>query len=120
MTAIRIVCTFDAAGAAEALMRLLAAEQHDVVISKGRQSLTELPAARSAKEAVVLIWSKDAHGVQYMRDWAAAIEPARLIEITRATISAPVGRRAPTIDFTSWRGERGGRAWNALKERLRQ
>lgn len=120
MTAIRIICTFDAADAAEALMRLLAAEQHDVAISKGRQSLTELPAARSAKEAVVLIWSKDAHGAQYMRDWAAAIAPARLIEITRAGVSAPAGRRAPTIDFTSWRGERGGRAWNALKDRLRQ
>ena len=119
MTTIRIVCSFDASGTAEALMRLLTAEQHDVTISKGRQSLAELPAARTAKEAVVLIWSKEAHGAQYLRDWAGAIDSARLIEIARAPAAAPTGRRAPIIDFTNWRGERGGRAWNALNERLR-
>jgi hypothetical protein len=119
MTAIRIVCTFDAASTAEALMRLLTAEQHDVRISKGRQSLADLPAARAAKEAVVLIWSKEAPGAQYMRDWAEAIDASRLIELARAPSSPRSSRRAAVIEFTSWRGERGGKAWNALKDRLR-
>lgn len=120
MTAIRIVCTFDAAGTAETLMRLLTAEEHDVTLSKGRQSLTDLAAARTAREAVVLIWSQDAPGAHYMHEWAGAIEPARLIEISRAAVSPRSARRAPVIDFAHWRGERGGKAWNALKDRLRQ
>jgi hypothetical protein len=120
MTAIRIVCSFDAAGTAEALMRLLAAEQHDVSLSKGRQSLGDLAAARTSREAVVLIWSQDAQGMHYMHEWAAAIEAGRLIEIARAGSGPRASRRAPAIDFSQWRGERGGKAWNALADRLRQ
>ena len=120
MTTIRIVCTFDASGAAETLARLLAAEQYEVAISRGRQSLEHLPAAKNAQEAVILIWSKDAPSAQYMREWADAIEPARLVEIGRAPNWPHAPRRAPVIDFTNWRGERGGKAWHALKDRLRQ
>ena len=50
MTAIRIVCSFDAADLADTLMRLLAAEQHDVRLSRGRQSQAELPEARAARK----------------------------------------------------------------------
>ena len=120
MTAIRIVCSFDAAETAETLMRLLTAEQHDVRICKGRQSLAELPTARNAKEAVLLIWSKEARGAQYMRDWCDATDAARLIEIARAPSWPRNARRAPVVDFTHWRGERGGKAWAAMKDRLRQ
>lgn len=119
MTAIRIVCSFDAADLADTLMRLLAAEQHDVRLSRGRQSLAELPEARSAKEVVLLIWSKEAPGAHYMREWANAIEPARLVELIRGGMRPACGRRAPVLDFTTWRGERGGKAWHALKDRLR-
>lgn len=120
MTTIRIVCTLDAAATAETLMRLLVAEQHDVCISKGRQSLLDLPAARGAKEAVVLIWSKDARYAQFILDWADATEPARLIELARAAAAPRRTRKAAPIEFSTWRGERGGKAWAALKERLRQ
>lgn len=121
MKAVRIVCTFDAAGVADALMRVLAAEQNDVRISKGRLSLQDLPAARDAQEAVILIWSLGAPGSEYIQDWADAIPPARLVEIAR-TPSWPESkrRRAPVIDFTRWRGERAGKAWDQLKGRLRQ
>lgn len=118
MTAIRIVCTLDAEPTAETLMRLLTAEQHDVCISKGRQSLLDLPAARTANEAVLLIWSKEARYAHFIQDWANTIEPARLIELSRAP-GARRARKAPVIDFSTWRGERGGKAWGALKERLR-
>jgi len=30
-----------------------------------------------------------------------------------------VDRKAPVIDFSAWRGERGARPWNALNDRLR-
>lgn len=119
MTTIRIVCSFDAADLADALMRLLTAEQHDVRLSRGRQSQAELPEARTAKEVVLLIWSKEAPGAHYMRAWADAIEPARLVELGRGGVRPPCKRRTPVIDFTAWRGERGGKAWHALKDRLR-
>jgi hypothetical protein len=119
MTALRIVCSFDAAGTAETLSRLLAAEQYDVRVSTGRQSLAELQHAREAQDIVVLIWSKAAPSTHYMREWAALIDPARLIEISRAAGWPRSVRRAPVIDFAAWRGERGGKAWGALNDRLR-
>ena len=54
-----------------------------------------------------------------MRAWADAIDPARLIELARGGVRPPCKRRAPVLDFTTWRGERGGKAWHALKDRLR-
>lgn len=119
MTAVRIVCTHDAKKLAETLARLLGAEGDDVRISYGRQSLEALPAAREAKEAVLLIWSYDAPSAHYMLEWADAIAPERVAEIARAAGWPRTKRCAPVIDFASWRGERGGRAWNALAERLR-
>lgn len=119
MTAIRIVCTLDADETAGTLLRLLTAEQHDVRVSMGRQSLLELPAARNAKEAVIVIWSKESRGAQCLVDWCEATGPARLIELARG--GSPRGvRKTPPIEFSAWRGERGGKAWGALKERLRQ
>ena len=94
MSAIRIVCTFDAEKTAETLARVLAAETHDVRVSMGRASLHELPEARSAQEAVILIWTLDARGAQYMRDWCDAIDPARLIELARAPTWPRSKRRA--------------------------
>lgn len=120
MATVRIVCTHDAAQIAEDLARRLGAEGDDVRITKGRQSLEALPAAREAKEAVLLIWSYDAPSAHYMLEWAKAIPPERLAEIARATgWPERTNRKAPVIDFSAWRGERGGRAWNMLSERLR-
>ncbi|MGH6950225.1 MAG: hypothetical protein ACREH4_05100, partial [Vitreimonas sp.] len=119
MTDIRIVCTHDAVKLADVLMRLLGAEQHQVCLLVGRQSLTELEAAKTARDAVILIWSPNAPSQHYMREWARHIPPARLIEIARAAGWPHDERRAPVIDFIAWRGQRNSRAWSSLKERLR-
>lgn len=116
---IRITCTHDALKFAETLARLLEAEQHVVRLTFGRQSLAPLEAAKTANEAVILIWSNNAPAQHYMLEWARAIPPARLVEIACAHGWPRFERRAPVIDFTMWRaGDRGARAWGALVERL--
>lgn len=119
MPSVRIVCTFDALTTAETLARILGAELYDVRISYGRSSMSDLEDARSAREAVVLIWSYDAPGAHYMLEWATGVEPSRLVEIARAPGYPRITRKSPVIDFSAWRGERGGRAWHMLAERLR-
>lgn len=118
MINIRIVCTHDALKFAEMLRRLLEAEQHRVQLSYGRQALHDLTDARAAQDAVVLIWSPDARSQTYMLEWARSIDAARLVEVARGSDWPQTKRRAPVIDFTPWRGERGARAWKALNERL--
>lgn len=120
MINIRIVCTHDAVGFAETLARLLSAEDHLVRLHYGRHSLHELESARAGTDAVVLIWSKDAPSQHYMLEWLRGMDPTRMIEVARAP-SAPVraDRRAPVIDFSNWRGDRGSRPWGALNERLK-
>ncbi len=119
MLEIRIVCTHDALKFAADLMRLLDAEQYSVRISHGRQTGNQLAQGRDEKNAVLLIWSADARSQTYMQDWARAIAPARLIELARGPGAPRLDHHAPVIDFSSWRGERGSRAWNTLSERLR-
>ncbi len=119
MIDIRIVCTHDAAKVAEMLMRLLEAEQHIVRLTVGRQAYHDLEANQDAEEAVLMIWSAAAPGQEYMLAWAERTAPERLVEISRALGAPKINRQAPIIDFSNWRGERGGRAWNALNERLR-
>jgi hypothetical protein len=119
MIDIRIVCTHDAIKLAEMLMRLLEAEQHQVRLLPGRQSLADLEAAKASHDAVLLIWSANAPSQHYMREWARNIPAARLIELARAPGWPQGERKAPVIDFIAWRGERGARAWNSLNERLR-
>jgi hypothetical protein len=119
MSSIRIVCTHDALATAETLARILGALLFDVRVSYGRASLGDLEAAREEREAVLLIWSYDAPGTHYMREWLHAIESKRLIEIACAPGWPRTPKRAAPIEFSKWRGERGGRAWVALEERLR-
>ena len=120
MTDVRIICAHDGVKTAQALMRLLEAEQHKVELCYGRPSLDHLEAARGAREAVILIWSLDAPSALYMLTWMQSIEPTRLIEIAR-TRRWPNSetRLGVVIDFSAWNGERGGPAWRALTERLR-
>jgi hypothetical protein len=119
MIDIRIVCTHDAVTFAETLARLLGAEQHQVRVSYGRQSLHNLDAARALGEAVMLVWSYDAPSQHYMLEWARSIDPTRLVEVARAPGAPRLDRRAAVIDFANWRGERGARSWTALNDRLR-
>ncbi len=115
-----IVCTYDAQKFAETLTRLLEAEQHAVRLHCGRlQALGALEGAISEKTAIVLVWSADAPSQHYMLEWAQAIPASRLVEVARAPGAPRLNRNAPVIDFTQWRGERGGRAWAILSERLR-
>jgi hypothetical protein len=115
----RIVCTHDALKMAETLMRLLAAEGRSVRLSFGRQALAALEGARAERDAVVLIWSPNARSQTYMIEWAHKIDPSRLIELACIADPPKLQRKAPAIDFAKWRGERGGRAWDTLNERLR-
>jgi len=118
MIGIHIVCTHDAVKVAETLTRLLEAEEHAVRVSYGRQSIADLQSAKTSQDAVVLIWSANAPSQHYMLEWSRQIPSARLIEIARAPGWPRSTRKAPVIDFATWRGERGGRAWHALTERL--
>lgn len=119
MIDIRTVCTHDGRKLANTLVRLLEAEQHQVRLTFGRQSLLELEAAAAARDAVLIIWSPDAPSQTYMHEWARNIDPSRLVEIALAPGWPRIERKAPVIDFTTWRGERGARPWNALNDRLR-
>lgn len=119
MIDITIVCSHDAMKVAEMLTRLLEAEEHKVRLLVGRQSLSEIETSKSARDAVLLIWSANAPTQHYMREWSRQISPMRLVEIALAPGWPEITRKAPVIDFINWRGERGARAWNALNDRLR-
>jgi hypothetical protein len=120
MTDVRIICTHDAAKLAETLTRLLEAEQHRVRLTIGRQAMGELEFARSAADAVMLIWSPDARSQTYMLEWAQHIAPHRLVELTLTDDYPKLGRKAAqAIDYSHWRGTRGTSQWNALNDRLR-
>ncbi len=122
MIDVRIVCTHDAVKTAQALQRLLTAEGYNAEIVYGRGSLAFLEDARTRREAVMLIWSVDAPTAHYMLQWARNIDPARLVEIARAHVELPLeGKRMAMIDFSSWsENQRGGAAWRALEDRLKQ
>ena len=69
---------------------------------------------------MILIWSVDAPTQSYMRQWADAIEPKRLVEIARAPGWPQSDKRKyPVIDFSGWNGGRGGSSWRLLNERLK-
>jgi len=114
------VSTHDAKKLAAELVRLLEAEEHTVRMLVGRQSQLAIADAKSSRDAVLIIWSEDAPSQTYMREWLSQIEAPRLIEIATAPgWPDRKDRKAPVIDFSNWRGERGGRAWNALSDRLK-
>lgn len=114
------VSTHDAKKLAADLVRLLEAEEHTVRMLVGRQSQLAIEDAKSSRDAVLIIWSEDAPSQTYMREWLSQIEAPRLIEIATAPgWPDRKDRKAPVIDFSNWRGERGGRAWNALSDRLK-
>ncbi len=114
------VSTHDAKKLAADLVRLLEAEEHPVRMLVGRQSQVAIEDAKNSRDAVLIIWSEDAPSQTYMREWLRQIDPSRLIEIATAQgWPERKERKAPVIDFSSWRGERGGRAWNALSDRLK-
>jgi hypothetical protein len=119
MTDVRIICTYDAAKLAETLTRLLEAEQHRVRLTSGRQTMSELDEARTSRDAVMLIWSPAARSQTYMIEWAHKIDPVRLVEIAVTPDAPRIARKANVIDFSHWRGERGGGAWHGLVDRLR-
>lgn len=114
------VSTHDAKKLAADLVRLLEAEEHAVRMLVGRQSEAAIADAKTSRDAVLIIWSEDAPSQTYMREWLRQSDASRLIEIA-TTPGWPdrKDRAAPVIDFSQWRGERGGRAWNALSDRLR-
>jgi hypothetical protein len=114
------VSTHDAKKLAAELVRLLEAEEHTVRMLVGRQSQTAIEDAKSSRDGVLIIWSEDAPSQSYMLEWLTKIDASRLIEIATAPgWPERKDRKAPVIDFSNWRGERGGRAWNALSDRLR-
>lgn len=120
MIDILTVGAHDAKKLASDLVRLLEAEEHTVRLLVGRQSESAIEEAKTARSGVVIIWSEDAPSQSYMREWLRQIDAARLIEIaTSPGWPERKDRKAPVIDFSNWRGVRGGRAWNALSDRLK-
>lgn len=114
------VSAHDAKKLAADLVRLLEAEEHNVRMLVGRQSESAIEDAKASRDAVLIIWSGDAASQSYMHAWLSKIDATRLIEIATAPgWPERKDRKAPVIDFSNWRGERGGRAWNALSDRLR-
>lgn len=115
------VSTHDAKKLAGDLVRLLEAEEHRVRVISGRHDAeTEIAAAKTSRDAILMIWSKDAPSSSYMREWLRQSDTSRLIEIATAPGWPECkSRKAAVIDFSNWRGERGGRAWSALNDRLR-
>lgn len=114
------VSTHDARKLVADLVRLLEAEEHRVRVILGRHAAAEIDAAKTSRDAILIVWSKDAPSSSYMRDWLIESDASRLVEIATATgWPERKDRKAPVIDFSAWRGERGGRAWNALNDRLR-
>jgi hypothetical protein len=98
----------------------LYAEEHRVRVISGRHSAAEIDTAKTSRDAILMVWSKDAPSSSYMRDWLRESDPSRLVEVATATgWPERKDRKAPVIDFSNWRGERGGRAWNALNDRLK-
>jgi len=121
MIDVRIICAHDAVKPANSIKRLLAAEGHAVDVFAGRHSMACLEESKLRREAVLLIWSLDAPSTDYMRKWAVETEPSKLAEIARAAKWPPLESRVSNvIDFSQWGGERGGSAWRALEDRLRQ
>jgi hypothetical protein len=114
------VSAHDAKKLATDLVRLLEAEEHTVRMLVGRQSESAIKEAQTSRDGVLIIWSEDAASQTYMREWLRQIDPARLIEIaTSPGWPESKTRKGPVIDFSNWRGERGGRSWNALSDRLK-
>jgi hypothetical protein len=81
--------------------------------------MSELDEARTSRDAVMLIWSPAARSQTYMIEWAHKIDPVRLVEIAVTPDAPRIARKANVIDFSHWRGERGGGAWHGLVDRLR-
>ncbi|MGQ0532351.1 MAG: hypothetical protein ACT4OF_06625 [Caulobacteraceae bacterium] len=114
------VSTHDARKLVADLVRLLEAEEHRVRVISGRHAQAEIEAARTSRDAILIVWSKDAPSSSYMREWLRQSDASRLVEIAAAPgWPQRKDRKAAVIDFSNWRGERGGRAWNALNDRLR-
>jgi len=114
------VGTHDAKKLAADLVRLLEAEEHAVRLLVGRQSQAAIEDAKTSRDAVLIIWSEDAASQTYMREWLRQSDASRLIEIATAPgWPDRKDRAASVIDFSQWRGERGGRAWNALSDRIK-
>lgn len=114
------VSTHDAKKLVAELVRLLEAEEHRVRVICGRHPHTEIEAAKTSRDAVLMVWSKDAPSSTYMLEWLRQSDATRLIEVaTSPGWPGRKDRKAAVIDFSNWRGERGGRAWNALNDRLR-
>ena len=114
------VSTHDAKKLAAELVRLLEAEEHTVRMLVGRSSEAAIEDAKTSRDAVLIIWSEDAPSQSYMREWLRQSDASLLVEIATAPgWPDRKDRASPVIDFSQWRGERGGRAWNALSDRLK-
>lgn len=120
MIPIRIVCAWDSVEKAHAIERLLVAEGHDVSVACGLALLEELE-KRQARECVVCVWSHDGVDSYFVWRWVDETDSASLVEI-RFGEAAPAlaSRREEPIDFTRWRGDRGGEPWKELERRIKR
>jgi hypothetical protein len=115
----RIICTFDAETFSREVARVLSALDYRVDVCVGRAYEPLVETVRERREAVVLVWSRDAIAQHYMRRWLAETPIERLVEITRTHSYPQLPERRHPIDFSNWSGIRGGAAWRNFEERLR-
>lgn len=121
MIAIRIVCAWDSVEKAHAMERLLVAEGYVVSVACGLASLSELDERGDAPECVVCVWSVDAADSYFVWRWVDATDPNAIVEIRlNDIVPALEARREEPIDFTRWRGDRGGDCWKELERRIRR
>jgi hypothetical protein len=119
MTDIHIICLQEVADLAQALARLLR-ESYGVRLNVGHEARFDLDTSRRPHDIVLAIWSPDVKHQIFISEWAARTGPERLIEISYHVQHLPrVVRDKAVIDFSAWRGEPDGRAWNELNAHLR-
>jgi hypothetical protein len=122
MINIRIICAHEVEEIARTIGRLLCQQGSRVELCVGRAAAASLPTALNKREAVLLIWSKEAYPQSFMHDWMNATGLDRLVEIafTRAYPRREGARRFAPLDFSEWDGGRGAPVWRLLEDRLRK
>lgn len=120
MLAVRIVCAWDAIDKAREIERLLEAETYVVTVATGLASLADLDDETRGPEVMLFVWS-ESRASPYVRRWLEASPPEAIVELRLGDhVPELEHRREDPIDFTSWKGVRGGECWKELDRRLKR
>lgn len=120
MIGLRLVCAWDAVDLTRTIARILSAEDFNVTIATGQTGLDDLDDPKRPPEHLIIVWSTDGAYSPFVTRWVEENDAASLIEIETVTGVAPEieGRLQSPIDFSAWRGVRGGSEWEELNRRV--